>query len=62
MVWVLHVCVSQLCVYVGVVCVSVSSCFGCYVCGGVEHVSVSSWYGCYVHVSRFVCFSMNCYV
>ena len=32
MVWVLHVCVSQLCVYVGVMCVSVSSWYGMLMC------------------------------
>ena len=45
MVWVLHVCVSWLCVYVGMVCVS--SWYECYVCHicvwEVERVSVGSW-------------------
>ena len=58
-VWVLHVCVSQLCVCVcggraceckfmiRVLCVS-------WLCVGVVCVSVSSWYRCYMYVCRIV--------
>ena len=50
-------CVTIVCVYVGV-CVSASSWYGCYmyVCHIVVGVcvSASSWYGCYMYVCHIV--------